>query len=75
MNLDLLVRKFATFDCGRGTMFTFCMHIASKYVGLTVIGAKRNPSAQNLASKLPTPLKSQSSHGLSAIAELLVFML
>ena len=38
------MRKFATFDCERGTMFTFCMHVVSKYVGLTVIGAKRNTS-------------------------------
>jgi len=45
MKLDLVMRKFATFDCGRGTTFTFCMHVASKYVGLTVIGAKRNASS------------------------------
>jgi len=35
MKLNLVMRKFATFDCGRGAMFTFCMHLASKYVGLT----------------------------------------
>jgi len=44
MELDLVMRKFANFDCGHGTMFTFCTHVASRYVGLTVIGAKRNPS-------------------------------
>jgi len=29
MKLDLIMRKFAAFDCGRGTMFPFCMHVAS----------------------------------------------
>jgi len=42
MKLDWM-RKFATVDCGHGTVFTFCMHCASKYVGLTVIGVKLNP--------------------------------
>jgi len=44
MNLDLVMRKFATFDRGRGAMFTCGVHVGSKYVGLTVIGAKHNPS-------------------------------
>jgi len=42
MKLDLVMRQFTTFDCGRGTMFTFCIQVASKYVGLMVIGTKRN---------------------------------
>jgi len=42
MKFDLVMHKFA--NCDRGTMFTFCMHAVSKYVGLTIIGAKRNPS-------------------------------
>jgi len=36
--------KFATFDCGCGALFMCCMDVASKYVDLTVIGAKHNPS-------------------------------
>jgi len=38
MKLDM--RKFATFDCGHIIKFTCCVHVASKYVGLTVFGAK-----------------------------------
>ena len=38
------MRKFATFDCSRGAMFTCSVHAASEYVGLTIIGAKYNPS-------------------------------
>jgi len=38
------MHKFATFDCGRGTVFTFCVNVASGYVGLTVIGEKRYSS-------------------------------
>jgi len=34
MKLDLVIRKLGTFDCGHGTMFTWCVHAASKYVGL-----------------------------------------
>jgi len=65
------MRQFSTLDCGRGAMFMCCMHAASKYVSLMVIGMKHNPFTQNLASNSPTPLKSPSSHGLTAIAELL----
>jgi len=39
MKLDLVMRKFATFDCVRGAMFTCCVDAVSKYVRLTVIGA------------------------------------
>jgi len=44
MKLDLVMREFATFDCGHDTMhvYTFCRHAASKYVDLTIIGSKRN---------------------------------
>ena len=44
MKLDLVIRIFVTFDYSRGAMFTCGMHAASKYVGLTIIGAKHNPS-------------------------------
>ena len=40
MKLDLVMRKLATFDCGRDAMFTYCVHAASKYV----TGAKHNSS-------------------------------
>jgi len=48
MKLDLVMRKFATSDRGCGTMFTLRMHVASKYIGLMVIGAKQ-PFNLNLA--------------------------
>jgi len=34
MKLNFVMHKFATFDCGRGAMFTWCVHGSIKYVGL-----------------------------------------
>jgi len=55
MKLDLVMRKFASFDCERGAMFTCCVNTASKYAGRSL---SRNVTLQpNICLKCESPLK------------------